>query len=197
MQKENMAQLEMFSLEADGHAVDNGAPARDPSRLKIAREYQKLVLKGITLILISLLAYSRGVEKGKRLAVNSAGGLTQNTAVKEAAAVVTSVNSNPVVPMAVSAVDKNTVIPKPPEAAIVAKTESGKQNYTIQVASISKDKNAKSELARLRNKGYTAFSLVKGKYTVICVGKFEEKVEAVNNLEKLKVKYPDCQIRRL
>lgn len=196
MQKEDMAQLEMFNLDADGRAEDRGASARDPSRLKITREYKKLILKGIALILISLLAYSRGVEKGKRLAVSFAEGLTQNAAVKEAAARTVSVNSNSAA-TAATVVDKNAVIPKTPEAVIAPKPETGKQNYTIQVASISKDKNAKNELARLRNKGYTAFSLVKGKYTVICVGKFEEKVEAINNLEKLKVKYPDCQIRRL
>lgn len=70
-------------------------------------------------------------------------------------------------------------------------------NYTIQVASISNSKNVSGELSKLKNKGYTAFSLAKGKYTVICVGRFNARQDAQINLAKMKTSYPDCQIRRL
>jgi cell division septation protein DedD len=70
-------------------------------------------------------------------------------------------------------------------------------NYTIQVASISRAENAKRELTRLKNKGYSAFSLSKGKYIVICVGRFGAKEEAAISAQKLKSRYPDCIIRRL
>lgn len=72
-----------------------------------------------------------------------------------------------------------------------------RKNYTIQVASISKSKNVSKELSKLRSKGYTAFSLTKGKYTVICVGRFNAREDAQINLVKMKNSYPDCQIRRL
>jgi len=71
------------------------------------------------------------------------------------------------------------------------------KNYTIQVASISNSKNVGKELSKLRSKGYTAFSLTKGKYTVICVGRFNARKDAQINLVKMKNSYPDCQIRRL
>lgn len=72
-----------------------------------------------------------------------------------------------------------------------------RKNYTIQVASISNSKNVSKELSKLRSKGYTAFSLTKGKYTVICVGRFNAREDAQINLVKMKNSYPDCQIRRL
>lgn len=196
MQKENITQLEMFSLDAECAAADRGAPGYDPSRVKIARGYQKLVLKVIAFIFISLLAYSQGVEKGKRQAANLAGGLTREKpssgeiAKDTAASAVTPAAAG--VPVSASA----DVPLRPPQAQVV-KLEQGKNNYTIQVASISNEKNIKGELASLKNKGYAAFSLVKGKYTVICVGKFEGKEDAKVKLQKLKTRYPDCQIRRL
>lgn len=195
MQKQNISQLEMFSLDAQGDAADRGVSGYDPSRVKIIRGYQKLILKVIAFIFISLLAYSMGVEKGKLRAANLTGGLTHRAPAVEitkepVASVVT-----PAAAEAASGANADAQL-RPLQAEAV-KLEPGKNNYTIQVASISRNKNVKSELASLRNKGYTAFSLVKGKYTVICVGKFEEKEDAKLKLQKLKTRYPDCQIRRL
>lgn len=195
MQKQNISQLEMFSLDAEGDAADRRVSGYDPSRVKIIRGYQKLILKAIAFIFISLAAYSLGVEKGKLQAANLAGGLTRRASAVEitrepAASGVTPAGAG--VPISASA-----DVPLRPLRAEAVKLEPGKNNYTIQVASISRNKNVKSELASLRNKGYTAFSLVKGKYTVICVGKFEEKEDAKVKLQNLKTRYPDCQIRRL
>lgn len=81
--------------------------------------------------------------------------------------------------------------------AKAATEESIRINYTIQVASISNSKNVAEELSKLKNRGYTAFSLHKGKYTVVCVGRFSAREDAQINLAKMKNSYPDCQIRRL
>lgn len=195
MQKQNIAQLEMFN-DDESSLADKGGYGGDPLRVKIVRGYQKLILKGIALIFISLVAYSRGVEKGKQQAVSLAGTLNRKAVVSDAAAHAVSSGITPAAarePIGVI----NTSPVMPAQSITVTNPETGKPNYTIQVASISKNANVKSELARLRNKGYTAFSLVKGKYTVICVGRFEAKVDARDKLEKLKSRYPDCQIRRL
>lgn len=195
MQKQNIAQLEMFN-DDESSLADKGGYGGDPLRVKIVRGYQKLILKGIALIFISLVAYSRGVEKGKQQAVSLAGTLNQKAVVSDAAVHAVSSGITPAAarePIGVI----NTSPVMPAQSITVTNPETGKPNYTIQVASISKNANVKSELARLRNKGYTAFSLVKGKYTVICVGRFEAKVDARDKLEKLKSRYPDCQIRRL
>lgn len=195
MQKQNITQLEMFSLDVEGASADRGVSGYDPSRVKIIRGYQKLILKSIAFIFISLLAYSLGVETGKRQAANIAGGLTRRASAVE----ITKEPAAPdVIPEAAGVpISASADVPLRTLQAEAVKLEQGKNNYTIQVASISRNKNVKSELASLRNKGYTAFSLVKGKYTVICVGKFEEKEEAKVKLQKLKTRYPDCQIRRL
>ncbi|TAN62113.1 SPOR domain-containing protein [bacterium] len=190
MQKQNIAQLEMFSLDAD-----RGESGCDPSRLKLIRGYQKIILKSIAFIFISLLAYSQGVETGKRQAANLAAGLNNRASAAE---ITRKPGDSGVTPVAAGVpVSASADIPVKQLQAEAVKLEQGKNNYTIQVASISNNKNVKSELASLKNKGYTAFSLVKGKYNVICVGKFEEKEDAKAKLQNLKTRYPDCQIRRL
>lgn len=195
MQKQNIAQLEMFN-DDESALTDKGGCGGDPLRVKIVRGYQKLILKGIALIFISLVAYSRGVEKGKLQAVSLAGTLNQKAVVSDAAVYAVSSGVAPAAAREPIGVSNSSPV-MPAQSITVTNPETGKPNYTIQVASISKNANVKSELARLRNKGYTAFSLVKGKYTVICVGRFEAKVDARDKLEKLKSRYPDCQIRRL
>jgi len=69
--------------------------------------------------------------------------------------------------------------------------------YTIQVASFQKDKSAQKEAKSLKKKGYDIFVIPKGKYSIVCVGKFSERREAKEFSSKLRKKYKDCIIRSL
>ncbi|OGX26300.1 MAG: hypothetical protein A3J51_04705 [Omnitrophica WOR_2 bacterium RIFCSPHIGHO2_02_FULL_45_21] len=198
--KNNPTQLELFDLR--NQAAQGNSPKADPLRLAKVRGFQKAIFQLIAFIFVGLVSFSLGVEKGK----------------KPIARVIPQEINAPFVPLS-EAISGAAVSDKPqkpePEvkeenASLLAKNQNhlkiskprqgattAKAQYTIQVASISRSENVKKELSRLENKGYHAFGLVKGKYTVICVGKFDLKDHAQNSLVKLKTKYPDCQLRKL
>lgn len=199
----NHTQLELFDLhnqEAEAHS-----PKADPLQLAKVRGYQKAIFQVIAFIFVGLVSFSLGVEKGKKpiarltpqaSETSNAPFVPLNEAISGAA-----VSDKPQKPEPEVKEESGSLLAKnqnqlktlkPQQAAITAKAQ-----YTIQVASISRTENVKKELSRLENKGYHAFGLVKGKYTVICVGKFAAKDHAQNSLAKLKTKYPDCQVRKL
>jgi len=74
---------------------------------------------------------------------------------------------------------------------------SGEKLYTVQVASFRQEKYAQKEAASLKDKGYEIFVLPKGKYSIVCVGKFALKREAQSVSHSLKKQYKDCLIRSL
>ncbi len=69
--------------------------------------------------------------------------------------------------------------------------------YTIQVASFQLEKNARKEASLLEKKGHSSLVLPKGKYSIVCVGKFGGKKEAKAYSSRLKSRYSDFLIRRL
>ena len=75
------------------------------------------------------------------------------------------------------------------------KKENG--TFTIQVASFKEKGKAQMEAKRLKSKGYEIFVLPKGKHSIVCVGKFAIKDEAMEFSNKLKNTYNDCLVRRL
>lgn len=194
MRKNNTAQLEMFTLDDQDIAYDKSVSRADPLRLEKVRDYQKLIFKCIAFMLVSLVSFSLGVEKGKK-AVQMLRPALEQASPKETADVTVEQKIPPTITH--TPIDIRIVASSKPKPAVLKEKSEKKANYTIQVASISKAKNVKGELTSLKNKGYSVFSLVKGKYTVICVGRFNAKEDAKNSLEKLRNKYPDCQIRRL
>ena len=184
MLKHNSSQLEMFQ-PSEYQTRQEQQGKRDNSHLEKLRGYYKVMYIFTAVIIVSLASFSIGVEKGKRIAFHSAARVIP-AAHPEAAAI------TPVIPAAT---------PKPiPQENIIRKKEftpMESQWFTIQVASVSQKGSIANELTRLKNKGYAGFSLAKGKYTIICVGKYGEKVEAQSSLNKIKNHYPDSMIRRL
>lgn len=193
--KNNPAQLELFDLHnQDAHS--NSLKA-DPSLLASVRDYQKLIFRVIAFIFFGLVSFSLGVEKGKKSIAK-----VSPQEIKAPFVPLDKIINGPGSGETTSAAGINNVqIEKKPDAVYIekAKTEvkSKEMQYTVQVASILRSENVKKELARLENKGYSAFGLLKGKYTVVCVGKFIARHKAQEALAKLKTKYPDCQIRKL
>ena len=186
MLKHNSSQLEMFQ-PSEYQTRQEQQGKRDNSHLEKLRGYYKVMYIFTAVIIVSLASFSIGVEKGKRIAFHSASRVIP--AAHPAAAAIT-----PVIPPVIPA-----ATPKPiPRENIIRKKENiPTESFTIQVASVSQKGSITNELTRLKNKGYAGFSLAKGKYTIICVGKYGGKVEAQSSLNKIKNHYPDSMIRRL
>lgn len=196
----NPTQLELFDLH-NQKAQGNSLKA-DPLTLAKVRGYQKAIFQVIAFIFVGLVSFSLGVEKGKKPIARvtaqeiNAPFVPLNEAISGAA-----ISDKPQKPEPDVKEESGSLLAKNQNQLKIFKPQQGvitvKAQYTIQVASILRSENVKKELSRLENKGYHAFGLVKGKYTVICVGKFAAKDHAQNSLAKLKNKYPDCQVRKL
>ncbi len=205
MEKVNPTQLELFELSEPAASTGKDFAANSHLHGPLVRRYQKVIINIVAVIFISLASYSLGVEKGKKTALVTAVELS-------APHVNTQINLNAITPADSSGARASSVKESGNRVKVNARvdtqanTEENKEkdkektrinNFTIQVASISQNKNVSKELAQLKNKGYSAFSMPKGKYTVICVGEFSVKEDAHNAFLKLKSSYPDCQLRRL
>lgn len=78
----------------------------------------------------------------------------------------------------------------------VAKVAVG--GFTVQVASYKSNKFAQREADALKKKGYSdVYVMNKGKYVILCVGKFNSKAGADKLTKKLKNNYQDSVVRRL
>jgi cell division septation protein DedD len=69
--------------------------------------------------------------------------------------------------------------------------------YTVQVASYADEKFAKKAAMDLDKRGFQTIVMQKGKYAILCVGKFNQKNEAKATIAKLKPKYKDCLVRSM
>lgn len=69
--------------------------------------------------------------------------------------------------------------------------------YTVQVASYSSVAAAQPALQEMRKNGWVAEVLPKGKYFILCVGKYPARKEAETAQKKLRQEFKDCNIRSL
>lgn len=201
LKDDSTQQLELFR-SGDSDVLENiRAPLKEDSALlEKMHRYKKNILFFIIFLFVSLISFSLGIEKGKKIVrpdviKNLAEENMHSLSLKEAIVVPAGQPSKQQ-----TVINKERVIPsvvKKKQEKIKKKEELKKANYTIQVASVLQKKNVNAELSKLKSKGYSAFSLSKGKYTVICIGKFNLKEDAQQLLQKIKSNYPDSQIRRL
>ena len=194
MKTEDDPQLELFS-EIRGE--DATRRRSGGSFFWYLRGYEKALFAVIGFFIVAIAAFSIGVEKGKRI-VTSQGTLS-----------ITAQTQNMVKPQVQPLVSVPTVESRPlTQASKVAKlqempvtlpAQGAGQRYTIQIASYKSVKNAQDEAAIWRKKGYSAMTIAKGSYTILCVGNFTS-LEAANALLaelKKQKRYADSRIRRL
>lgn len=192
MEKNRSSQLELFSQGKDAIAKD---ALRADGFLARIHNYEKVILGIIAFIISGAITFCIGVEKGK--SIGRADSFKRLEVV-----------SKPVLPLKPqetlkSAVLENVVPARQPvikkEAPAAPLKEKSAESYTVQVASYKNNIAAQKEAQRLRKSGLASLVLVKGVYSVVCIGSFTEKNKAREVLIKLKEKnqYQDCLLRRL
>ena len=170
MERQTNPQLELFSQSNEAGNFNTGA--RNPIMERIW-SYEKTILILLAILITGIVAFSVGVEKGKRTVLNDrqpkvlAQVAPQNTA-----------------PKAAPAVKKEEVIVK-------------QGAYTIQVATFKTRANAQSEAEVLKKKGFSPALFTRGGYIVLCVGNFPNKETAQPLVKELSKRYGSCQVRRL
>lgn len=163
MQKENYAQLELFSQAKGGVPLPEGRG----SFLSFIRAYERVMLVAIGFIVTGIVAFSLGVENGRRMAASAVP-----------------------VPAARQPVVRPQTQNPPQQKATGA-------SYTIQLASFQSRTGLQREVDTLKKKGIAPVLFSDGKKVLVCVGTFTNKATAQTVLAELKKHYRDCFIRRL
>lgn len=169
MEKIDNLQLELFSAQKQD--ADLNAKRFSGSFLRYIHNYEKAILITVGFIITAILSFSIGVEKGKGIQPREsvATNIKSQTAVK---------------------IEKTGPVQKLQDKQYI-------NNYTVQVASFKNKTAANKELEALKKKGLSPLIMPKGKYMVVCVGKFSNPGSAEMLLSQLKKLYKDCLIRRL
>lgn len=158
----------------------------------IALSYEQLVFIVMAFIITTTVFFSLGVERGKRLKVESLSLLEKESKQISVQMAEVSEQSEKEVAKETAADEEETGVqpekpPKKKEPSFV---------YTIQVASYIKRDSADKEASQLKKRGFEPFVLSSGNYYVVCVGEFENRVKASSEQKRLVKLYPDCYIKK-
>lgn len=141
-------------------------------KMVLSISYENLALFLIILIMVVVVFFSLGVERGKRIAIKN----MRTWAMPHA--------------------DKAAKKALPTEDNAIAWQTINKP-YTIQIMAVKKIAEAEQETARLNSGGYKAFIVQSGSWYHVCVGRYVSTAELANDLAAIKVKYPDCYVRKM
>lgn len=180
MEKE-FGQLELFT-QAKNNYQEN--PRISKTLISYVSKYEKNILIIIGFVITGIVSFSLGVEKGKSFASLKTDSQLDIAARPKAIILPVSAAKQPTAEQQYRPARKEDI------------TEYI-QNYTIQVATYSNKVSAQKEADSLKRKGLAPLVLSKGKFRIICVGRFPNRKQAEILLSKLRKQYQDCHIRRL
>lgn len=192
MQKELFKEFEAAQRRAKKKAQGSILPK---NYLLINISYEQVIFITIGVIMLMVLVFSLGVERGRR-----AGATPSDT---PEAAIVRIVETKieepapePVEPETKEEpVEERPVVERGYEGR-VAKPVQEQAQFTIQVIAYRSKKSAQKEIMKLTKKGYTPFIILGGGYYQICVGEYKSQKEAKADLSTLKKTHPDSFLRK-
>lgn len=146
---------------------------------------------GLTLVLlvIYVLTFSWGVEKGKRSSQEGQAirpVLAESHSQEVSQAAVASVAKVPAIALADESVPKEVplaVAELPPPVAKVAKPDG---KFTIQHVTYITRSAADREIQKLAQKGYNSFIIPSGKHLQVCISAFQSRPDAIRLLKQLR-----------
>ena len=177
--EEERLQRELFPFEPpkkrfSGFAGIFRKAGIDGSVFAITLKIDKLVFISIAIIMMMVIVYALGVERGRSVSPKpSAAPIVQQAVPIKAAPV-------KITPEAKLQPAAETVVP--------AVKDTVAKPYTIAVASLSKKENAISEAAKMKSGGFESFVIYSQPYYVVCVGAFADKTSAASQKELARVK---------
>ena len=192
MDKKNDYQSELF----EEFAKDRDKRRRffkrlsDSKKINIVVSQDKLIVYLIAIIILFIITFSLGVERGKRIKIYSEAkkNYISKTNEREETKVIKQVGVK-------EEIKPIKQIAKPPETKFLP--DKSIKFFTVQVAAFKKSYQAEEELKNIKSREKDAFILKRGKFNIIYVGKFKNKEEALCKQEELKSKYKDCFIKEI
>ncbi|MEE8359658.1 MAG: SPOR domain-containing protein [Candidatus Omnitrophota bacterium] len=165
--------------------------------------YEQVVFISIGVIMLMVLVFSLGVERGKGLNPEQAKasvnlpkttsgiieGIDKDKKIKEGEA------APPVTLVKKERPIAQRTEPKIPVLADVKKPIRS-DLFTVQVIAYKSKRSAQKELVKLGKKGYSPFIILGGGYYQICVGEYKSRKEANKALSDLKKSHPGSFLRK-
>ncbi len=158
-----------------------------PEKQKIRLPLDILAIAGVTVVILLIVSFSLGVERGKRMVARSSEPIPQESLRQLDLA------DQQLPPES----ETKAQDPQPAEETAEIEIAKDQQKYKIQVASFHKENTAREEAKSLKQSGYPVFIAKKGKYIAIYVGEFDNELEAKSNFQDLRKKYNDCILWKL
>lgn len=200
MEKQAHSQLELFSQDTP-QARPN--PCASSRVLCFLKQYEKAILILMGFLVTSVVSFSLGVEKGRKMFVSNSSmrmDMAMARVVLRPAVLAAGPKDKFLLPEK-QAKPQVVPLPRPPAPQANSPAQNAKEKkqgiFTLQLASYQKRDFAQKEAAVLSKKGIAAFVLAKGNYFVLYSGNFPSRQAAKMLLAKFKKQYRDCIVRRL
>ena len=197
----------MFDLSGQPSARGRDAA---PGQCSLHLRHDHLVLIGIAGLIGLTVVFASGVERGKQLVRAErmllarqppSGDSPAPRGADAAPAEATAAETTP----AKRASEIETprapapaMAPKPkPRKLAQASASTGSARYAIQLATYRQPHYATREIARLNALGERAFLMKRERHTVVYVGPFPSRRNAVETMARMKDRYRDCFLKTL
>ncbi len=157
------------------------------NRFRITLRIDHLSVIAISALILYVLIFSFGVEKGKRMAFREQE--AEQVRQKKIAEDLQEVQTETSIAEPALVSGQETSEPAEETMPVPAPTESGLSvltgKYTIQTITFTSRPKAEEEIKKLKAKGYRAFMIPSGKFFPVCVEAFETMSEAKEKLREL------------
>ena len=176
--KNKNAQQELFKEYGapKKRGIQNSILPKSYTLLNIS--YEQLIFLTIAIIMLMVLVFSLGVERGRSLA---------EPLLERADTTIVEVTKE----------TKEEVTDKVPvKEEGLRQLKKLPELFTVQVIAYRSKKSAQRELERLGKKGYKPFIIVGGNYYQICVGEYKNEAKAKEELLELRKTYKDSFVRK-
>ncbi len=185
MEKDNI-QKELFEFQAPKKQSRKFGQLLQQPDFAISLNTEKLVFIAIGMILLLVVSFALGVERGKAISQKAS---EVSTAIAQAA-----------IPAPAQPVQGQPAEPKVQLAAAetrpaAVKMQPPAKTYTIVAAAFSKEASAVKESDRLKSLGLEPFVYYSKPYYLVCAGSFPDKDSAQKDLGKVRKKYRDAYVK--
>jgi len=189
MEKEN-TQKELFKFDSPKKHPEGFRRFFQKTDLILSLSAEKLVFVSIGIVMLIVVSFALGVERGKAISsTNTESRTSQTLPAKEAEQA-----------RAVNTVTNITPKERVQAAAVKSPAQAQKQankdkSYTIVAGAFTKKSSADQEASRLKVSGLEAFVYYSEPYYLACVGSFANKESAEKILGKVKQMHRDAYVR--
>lgn len=180
---------ELFEFDKPKRSFANFNNMLPKNDFAIALTLERIIFISIGVIMLLVLVFALGVEKGK--SINRRAERVMSKPVRQIqpqATIATVITQAP-----------SAQIEKAPEARPVQVetniVRDTAKPFTVVAAAFSKKERAESEAARLKSKGFDAFIAASEPYFIVCVGAYSSKDNARDVLGKIRKTHKDAYVK--